>query len=192
MRMRYLPEILRCICIASVLTGVIPLDRLDENDNPKPAKKKSILDYNDVDMERIYEQWEKDEEPLEPDELPEHLRPSPKIDLSKLDTSDPESIIKMTKKGKTLMMFVTVSGNPDKSELERITGLWHTSLFNMHIESQRFVVDASRAIFMFKDGAQAWEAKDFLVEQDQCKEVVIENKSYPGKHFETDNTKDEL
>ncbi|XP_055332721.1 LDLR chaperone boca-like isoform X2 [Paramacrobiotus metropolitanus] len=143
-------------------------------------------------MERIYEQWEKDEEPLEPDELPEHLRPSPKIDLSKLDTSDPESIIKMTKKGKTLMMFVTVSGNPDKSELERITGLWHTSLFNMHIESQRFVVDASRAIFMFKDGAQAWEAKDFLVEQDQCKEVVIENKSYPGKHFETDNTKDEL
>lgn len=43
------------------------------------------------------------------------------------------------------------------------------------------MVDDNRAIFMFKDGAQAWEAKDYLVEQDRCLSVTIENKVYPGK-----------
>jgi hypothetical protein len=33
---------------------------------------------------------------------------------------------------------------------------------------------------MFKDGSVAWEAKDFLVAQEGCKEVTIENKNYPG------------
>lgn len=36
---------------------------------------------------------------------------------------------------------------------------------------------------MFKDGSLAWESKDFIVEQEKCKEVTIENKSYPGKHY---------
>lgn len=34
---------------------------------------------------------------------------------------------------------------------------------------------------MYKDGAQAWEGKDFLIEQEGCKEVMIENRPYPGK-----------
>ena len=34
---------------------------------------------------------------------------------------------------------------------------------------------------MLKDGAVAWEVKDFLVQQDRCEEVTIEGKSYPGK-----------
>jgi len=33
---------------------------------------------------------------------------------------------------------------------------------------------------MFKDGSMAWDAKDFLVSQEGCLEVVIENKNYPG------------
>lgn len=45
------------------------------------------------------------------------------------------------------------------------------------------MVDDDRAIFMFKDGAMAWDAKDFLVQQDQCKEVTIENKPYYGKNY---------
>lgn len=45
----------------------------------------------------------------------------------------------------------------------------------------RYLIDDNRAIFMFKDGSLAWEAKNFLVEQDKCKEVTIENMSYPGK-----------
>lgn len=35
---------------------------------------------------------------------------------------------------------------------------------------------------MFKDGAQAWDAKDFLVTQEGLQEVTIENKNYPGVH----------
>jgi hypothetical protein len=51
------------------------------------------------------------------------------------------------------------------------------------------MVDDNRAIFMFKDGSQAWEAKDFLVEQERCEGVTIENKVYPGKAA---TNKDEL
>lgn len=43
------------------------------------------------------------------------------------------------------------------------------------------MVDDDRAIFMFRDGSQAWEAKSFLVEQERCSSVTIENKVYPGK-----------
>jgi len=46
------------------------------------------------------------------------------------------------------------------------------------------MVSDDRALFMFKDGSQAWDAKDFLIEQERCKEVVLENKSYFGKHTE--------
>lgn len=45
-------------------------------------------------------------------------------------------------------------------------------------------MDDDRAIFLFKDGAQGWEAKDFLVSQERCKTVVIENKTYFGKYSE--------
>ena len=36
----------------------------------------------------------------------------------------------------------------------------------------------------FQDGSVAWEAKDFLIEQEQCLEVTIEQKVYHGKHTE--------
>lgn len=42
---------------------------------------------------------------------------------------------------------------------------------------------------MFKDGAHAWQAKDFLVEQERCESVTIESKVYHGKHS---GKKDEL
>ncbi|CAN7985594.1 unnamed protein product, partial [Ixodes hexagonus] len=126
-----------------------------------------------------------DEEPLEPDELPEHMRPPPKIDLSKLDPSNPENILKMSKKGKMLMTFVSVTGNPTKQEMEDITSIWQTSLMNNHISVDRFLIGDNRAIFSFKDGSQAWEAKDFLVEQERLESITIENKPYPGKHSKT-------
>lgn len=46
----------------------------------------------------------------------------------------------------------------------------------------RYLVDDNRAIFLFKDGSQAWIAKDYLVDQERCKEVSIESKQYPGKY----------
>ncbi|XP_067634136.1 LDLR chaperone boca [Eurosta solidaginis] len=161
----------------------------------KPAwAKKDIRDFTDADMERLLDQWEEDEEPLEPDELPEHLRPQPKIDLSKLDANNPEELLKATKTGRTLMTFVSVGGVQTRQEAETITRLWQTSLWNNHIQAERYMVDDDRAIFLYKDGSQAWDAKDFLIKQPRCKGVTIENKEYPGawKSSSTAPNKEEL
>lgn len=147
---------------------------------PPNKKKKDIRDYNDADMARLLEQWEKDDE-IEEGDLPEHKRPSAPIDFSQIDPGKPESILKMTKKGKTLMMFVTVSGSPTEKETEEITSLWQGSLFNANYDVQRFIVGSDRAIFMLRDGSYAWEIKDFLVGQDRCADVTLEGQVYPGK-----------
>ncbi|XP_003475785.1 LRP chaperone MESD isoform X1 [Cavia porcellus] len=147
---------------------------------PPPRKKKDIRDYNDADMARLLEQWEKDDD-IEEGDLPEHKRPPAPVDFSKIDPGKPESILKMTKKGKTLMMFVTVSGSPTEKETEEITSLWQGSLFNANYDVQRFIVGSDRAIFMLRDGSYAWEIKDFLVNQDRCADVTLEGQVYPGK-----------
>ncbi|XP_062998637.1 LRP chaperone MESD [Elgaria multicarinata webbii] len=154
-----------------------------EEPNGSPAKKKKkkdIRDYNDADMARLLEQWEKDDD-IEEGDLPEHKRPSAPIDFSKVDPGKPESILKMTKKGKTLMMFATVSGEPTEKETEQITNLWQGSLFNANYDVQRFIVGSNRAIFMLRDGSYAWEVKDFLVKQDRCADVTLEGQVHPGK-----------
>lgn len=87
------------------------------------------------------------------------------------------------------MTFVTVSGNPTREETEEITKLWQSSLTNSHISAERYIIGDNRAIFMFKDGSQAWEAKDYLIEQERMEEVTIENKPYYGKFS---SKKDEL
>ncbi|KFB50358.1 AGAP005081-PA-like protein [Anopheles sinensis] len=179
-------KLLICIVICLALQSVAFAKKFKAEEKPAWAKK-DIRDFNDADMERLLEQWEEDDEPLEPDELPEHLRPPPSIDMASVDPSNPEGILKQSKKGRTLMSFVSVNGNPTRQETEEITKLWQTSLWNNHIQAERYLIDDNRAIFMFKDGAQAWEAKDFLVEQERCLHVSIENKEYKGKH-----NKDEL
>ncbi|XP_057669499.1 LDLR chaperone boca [Diorhabda carinulata] len=161
-----------------------------ENEKPDWAKK-DIRDYTDADMERLLEQWEEDDEPLEPDELPEHLRPAPPLDLSKMNPNDPEGMLQATKKGRTLMTFVQVAGTLSKDETEELTKLWQTSLWNNHIQAERYLVGDNRAIFLFKDGSQAWVAKDYLIEQEKCESVTIESKVYPGK-FSKNTNKEEL
>jgi len=162
----------------------------DPSDKPAWAKK-DVRDYTDADLERLSEQWDEGEEPLPPDELPEHLRPSPPIDLNKIDMSNPENLLKATKKGKTLMAFVTLWGEPDRATTEELTATWQTGLQNAHIGAERYLIDDNRAIFMFKDGAQAWETIDFLTSQERCDSVTIENKPYWGKHS-PNRPKDEL
>ncbi|ESN92088.1 hypothetical protein HELRODRAFT_89932 [Helobdella robusta] len=144
-------------------------------------KKKSILDYDDADVERLFEQWEENDEPLEPDELPEWKQPSPQIDLSKFQDGDVEEMLKMSKKKKTLMMFASVSGNPNKKETESISQLWQMSLFNANIEVQTYVVSENRVLLTLKDGSLAWDVKDFLIQQDRCDFVTIEGKEYFAK-----------
>ncbi|XP_052841652.1 LDLR chaperone boca [Drosophila gunungcola] len=175
----------RLILILLALAPLVLAKKFKEEEKPAWAKK-DIRDYSEADLERLLDQWEEDEEPLEADELPEHLRPQPKLDLSNLDSKNPEDLLKISKKGRTLMTFVSVTGNPTREEGDAITKLWQTSLWNNHIQAERYMVDDNRAIFLFKDGTQAWEAKDFLIEQERCKGVSIENKEYPGVHAKKD------
>ncbi|XP_043933875.1 LRP chaperone MESD [Protopterus annectens] len=152
----------------------------DDVKKEKPKKKKDIRDYNDADMARLLEQWEKDDD-IEEGDLPEHMRKPAPVDFSKIDPSNPENFLKMSKKGRTLMVFVTVSGSPTEKETEEITSLWQGGLFNANYDVQRFVVGSNRAIFMLRDGAFAWEIKDFLVNQERCADVTVEGQVYPGK-----------
>ncbi|KAI7814308.1 LRP chaperone MESD [Triplophysa rosa] len=152
----------------------------------KPKKKKDIRDYNDADMARLLEEWEKDDD-IEEGDLPEHKRSPPPIDFSKIDASKPEDLLKMSKKGKTLMVFASVSGNPTEKETEEITSLWQGSLFNANFDIQRFVVGSNRVIFMLRDGSYAWEVKDFLIAQDRCEDVTVEGQVYPGKAGKKDD-----
>lgn len=95
----------------------------------------------------------------------------------------------MSKKGRTLMVFATVSGDPTEKETEEITGLWQGSLFNANFDIQRFVVGSNRVIFMLRDGSMAWEVKDFLVSQERCVDVTVEGQVFPGKAAKKDDTK---
>ncbi|XP_030622097.1 LRP chaperone MESD [Chanos chanos] len=156
----------------------------------KPKKKKDIRDYNDADMARLLEQWEKDDD-IEEGDLPEHRRSPPPIDFSKVDPSKPEDLLKMSKKGKTVMVFASVSGNPTEKETEEITSLWQGSLFNANYDIQRFVVGSNRVIFMLRDGSYAWEIKDFLVSQDRCADVTVEGQVFPGKAAKADGKEKE-
>ncbi|XP_054626931.1 LRP chaperone MESD [Dunckerocampus dactyliophorus] len=160
------------------------------DDKEKPKKKKDIRDYNDADMARLLEEWEKDDD-IEEGDLPEHRRSPPPIDFSKVDASKPEELLKMSKKGRTLMVFATVSGDPTEKETEEITGLWQGSLFNANYDIQRFVVGSNRVIFMLRDGSLAWEVKDFLLTQERCLEVTVEGQVFPGKAASKDNGKHE-
>jgi len=150
-------------------------------DKPDWAKKK-LQDYSDADLERLLNQWEEDEEPIPVDELPDGHpdKPQAQIDMSKLDMSNPEAVMQLTKKGKTVMMFVRVNNFKDRADTEEITSLWQTGLYNNHIQAERFVIEDDRVMFMFRDGAYAWEAKDFLIEQERCEEVQLEQQTYKG------------
>lgn len=80
---------------------------------------------------------QEDEDPLPEDELPEHLRPQPQIQFDPSNIGDPENLLKMSKKGRTLMMFVQVKDELSPSEAEEITKLWQSSLYNNHIQAER-------------------------------------------------------
>ena len=49
----------------------------------------NVLIFSDADLERLYEQWEEDEEPLPVDELPEWdpRKPQPQVSRSQADIS---------------------------------------------------------------------------------------------------------
>ena len=54
----------------------------------------------------------------------------PKIRPDDLIGKEPEHVMKVSKKGQTLMMFATVSGSPTRRETEEITQIWWLGLKN--------------------------------------------------------------
>merc|ERR1712203_1101954 len=150
------------------------------------GRQKDVRDYSDADMHKLLEEWDKDEEPIPPDELPDGHpdKPRPPLDISKIkNVNDPDEIMKISKKGQTVMLFVKVSDfNGDRDEVGELTSLWQTGLMNNHVSSERFQIEDDRVMFLFHDGADAWEAKDFFIEQERCEEVQLEQKTYHGKY----------
>jgi hypothetical protein len=150
---------------------------------------KDPLYITDIDLENLYDQWEEaDDEKLPPDELPPHQRPAPKFNLpAGLDKDrlfkDPEKLMQASKKGKTVMAFVSVAGNPTKDVTEELTQRWQLGLTNNHIKCERYVIAEDRAIFVFHDGVLAFEAKDFLLDQPELKEFSIDQRTWQGKGY---------
>ncbi|CAB3411297.1 unnamed protein product [Caenorhabditis bovis] len=162
-------------------------------------KKKDLTSYTDADLERLYEEWEEnDDDLLEEDELPEHKRKPKPLDLDtmKAKAKNPEDLMMMSKKGQTLMIFVSLvdPSQPKRKDIrpftEKWTALWQSQLYNNHIDVQVFVIDDNRVIFMFKDGSQAVEAKSFLLKQEYVSEVMIEGQSFHGPAWQSDEKKE--
>jgi len=153
-----------------------------DGDKPDWAKK-DIRDYSDADLERLLEQWEEDEEDLPPDELPDGHpnKPQPSLDLTKLDLNSPEELLRASKRGKTVMMFVKVNSVSSKEETDQLSSVWQVGLQNNHIQAERFAIEDDRVLYMFREGSQAWDAKDYIVEQEMCEEVMLEQQTYLGK-----------
>jgi len=148
--------------------------------------KKNVRDYTDADLQRLLDQWDEDEEPIPVDELPDGHpdKPRPQLDLSKVDMTNPGEVMKATKKGMTVMMFVKINHFKSAEETEEITGLWETGLYNNHVQAERTRMEDDTVMFLFRDGANAWEAKDYLVEQERVEEVQLEQQTYKGKYAE--------
>lgn len=146
----------------------------------KSWKDKDIRDMTDADLENLLDQWEENDEtnePLEPDELPEHLRPAPKIDISKIDVRKPDGILAL-KKGKSIMMFIDLNSNVSEEEANIATGIWQTGLQNNHIIAERYPIENKRYIFMFHDGSQAIEGKNFFLQQPEVAHVTVEGQTF--------------
>lgn len=152
------------------------------NDSGKTKQKswrdKDIRDMTEADLENLLDQWEENEEPLPPDELPEHLRPSPKIDLSQIDVSNPDNVLKMTKRGKGVMMFVDVDKDISTDQADIVMRIWQSSLQNNHIIAERYPIDPKRSVFLFREGSQAIDAKNYLLEQPELSHVTLEGQTY--------------
>ena len=151
---------------------------------------KSVMDMTEADMYKLLDQWDENDEDHDPNDLDDDdpRREQAKTPLNfdpKLMKEDPMSLLKMSKKGKPLMMFANVAGNPSRRDTERITGLWQTSLHNAQLQVQRYVIADNRVLFHLQDGSKAWEIKDYLITLKDCEEVQFENQKFPGAGAKT-------
>lgn len=171
-----------------ILLTISGITSSEPNEKKKKLPKDPLF-ITDIDLENLYDEWEDaDEERLPEDELPAHKRAPVKIvipeNLARADMyKDPEKLMEASKKGKTVMAFVSLANEPTKEQTEELTQRWQVGLNNNHIKCERYVIANDRAIFVFHDGAQAFEAKEFILEQDEVKEYSIDQKTWQGKGY---------
>jgi len=104
------------------------------------------LGSKEINPRELEDQFMMDEEML-PEDLPEHKRAKPQIDIENLDLSDPLSVAAETKKGQTVLVFVDVRGDTTPEERDEITLLWEGMMINAHnIEAKRFPVADNRSV----------------------------------------------
>ncbi len=60
---------------------------------------------------------------------------------------EPEQVMKLSKKGQTLMMFATVSGSPTRRETEEITQIWWAGLKNAQYDVTRLIYSSIMIIY---------------------------------------------
>jgi len=88
---------------------------------------------------------------------------------------DPQELMKKSKKGKPVMIFVGVAGNPpDQSHTHHVSARWVQSLQNAHIPVERYVVSPDRVLLLTQDGSKAWQIKDYLVKLTDCTSVSFD------------------
>lgn len=152
---------------------------------------KNVVDFDDNDIERLYRQWEDDEDEDEHEDEPSSSSAYAKRsldDMMEAGKLDPEELLKQSKKGKPVMLFVSVrSPSPDQAYTEQVSARWMQSLQNAHIQVQRYIVAPSRVLFVVEDGSLAWKVKDYLITSTECTTVSFEQLSFDCK-----DTKDEL
>ncbi|KAI6190391.1 hypothetical protein M3Y97_00112600 [Aphelenchoides bicaudatus] len=155
--------------------------------NESSKKKKDPRDFTDADIDRLFDEWEEnDDEKIPDDEKPDYEKPKPDVNIMELKekVNNPDDLLRFSKKGQPVMMFVTITdgtnNKPSRQFTDGLSGLWQSNLFNAHIDMQAYVVEDDRILFLFKDGSKAWEGRDYLLKQPQCKEITLEGNSIPG------------
>jgi len=105
----------------------------------KTHYKKDPRDYTDRDVDSLFEEWEDNDEDILPeDERHDYYirgKNRPMIRPEDLVGKPTEHVMKVSKKGQTLMMFATVSGSPTRRETEEITRIWWAGLKMLYMMS---------------------------------------------------------
>ncbi|KAI6212743.1 hypothetical protein M3Y94_00064800 [Aphelenchoides besseyi] len=108
------------------------------------------------------------------------------------EANSPDDLLRLSKKGQAIMMFITVTegtdGKATRPFTDRMSQLWQSNLYNNHIDVQSYVVEDDRILFLFKDGSRAWEGRDYILKQPNCLDITLEGNTIPGagskKHTE--------
>lgn len=96
--------------------------------------------------------------------------------------TNPDNVLKVTKKGKSIMMFVDVIPDLPEDKADDLLRIWQGALHNDHIVAERYKIEKNRAIYMFADGSQAIDAKNFLIEQPEISHVLLDGQTYMGRY----------